>query len=105
MNFGLTKRDIKHIIEAVSQFPEIDKVIIFGSRAMGNFKRGSDVDIALKGTGITHSIITRLSSLLNEEQPLPYFFDVLHYETLQNEELKKHIDTEGREITIDIKQP
>jgi hypothetical protein len=37
-------------------------------------------------------------NLLNEEYPLPYFFDILHYEEINNENLKKHIDTYGKEL-------
>ena len=44
--FGLLDRDIKYIIKALEQHDEIEKAIIFGSRAMGNYKKGSDVDIA-----------------------------------------------------------
>ena len=47
--FGLLKRDEEIIIEALSKVSNIDFGIIFGSRAIGNYKNGSDVDIALKG--------------------------------------------------------
>ena len=43
--YGLLDRDIKYIIKALEQHDEIEKAIIFGSRAMGNYKKGSDVDI------------------------------------------------------------
>ena len=47
--FGLLDRDIKYIIKALEQHDEIEKAVIFGSRAMGNYKKGSDVDIAIIG--------------------------------------------------------
>jgi predicted nucleotidyltransferase len=92
---GLKKRDVEFILTAVKQFPEIEQAIIFGSRALGNYKRGSDVDIAVIGKELTDKTITRLSALLNEDLPLPYFFDVVSYEKLKNEALKKHIDSKG----------
>lgn len=73
-------------------------MIIFGSRALGNYKKGSDVDITISGQDITNETIYRLDDLLNEEYPLPYFFDLLHYEQINNENLKNHIDTFGKEL-------
>lgn len=98
MNHGLTKRDEGHILEALSRFPEIEKAIIFGSRAMGNHKPGSDVDLAIVGPNIAHTTVLRLRFRLNEDLPLPYFFDVAHYEQIQNANLRKHIDEVGLEI-------
>ena len=51
--YGLLDRDIKYIIKALEQHDEIEKAIIFGSRAMGNYKKGSDVDIAIIGENVT----------------------------------------------------
>jgi len=96
--YGLIERDMKYILEAVSKYPEIEEVIIFGSRAIGNYKKGSDVDIALKGQEINRKTVIRLSNDLNEEYPLPYFFDVLNYNEITNEELKEHIDNIGKVI-------
>ena len=96
--YGLLERDLKFIFEAVSNYLEIEEVIIFGSRAMGNYKKGSDIDIALKGQDISRKIVSRLSDDLSEEYPLPYFFDVLNYNDISNEELRKHIDNIGKSI-------
>ncbi|MBM7571850.1 nucleotidyltransferase family protein [Aquibacillus albus] len=82
----------------MGKFSEIESGIIFGSRAMGNYKRGSDIDIAITGKGITSKTLYMLSDLLNEEYPLPYFFDIIHYESISNENLKDHIDKEGKII-------
>ena len=98
MKSGLLEKDIENILKAISQFPEIEKLIIFGSRAMGNYKTGSDVDLAVFGKNVSDKTIKRLSDLLNEELPLPYFFDVVDYNAITNKDLKKHIDIEGKEI-------
>jgi len=95
MKYGLKDRDFKYITESIRTFSEITAVILFGSRAKGNFKTGSDVDMAIKGENITHSTVTRLSYLLNEEKPLPYYFDIVHYEKISEPELKEHIDRVG----------
>ncbi len=98
MNYGLKLRDLDQIIQALQQFPQIEAALIFGSRAKGNYEPGSDVDLAIRGSGITHPLVCRLSFLLNEEYPLPYFFDVVHYESLSNRDLKAHIDRVGKVI-------
>lgn len=96
--FGLIERDIEYIVKAMKQFSEIEKAIIFGSRAMGNYKKGSDVDIAIVGEGINSKTLYKLDDYLNEVYPLPYFFDILQYSSITNENLKNHIDSKGKII-------
>ena len=98
MGHGLEKRDIENIINASKELPEIEDVILFGSRAKRNHKKASDVDLAIKGKGITDKTTKRFSSKLNEELPLPYFIDIVHYETIRNNNLKEHIDRVGEII-------
>ncbi|MBI2343823.1 MAG: nucleotidyltransferase domain-containing protein [Deltaproteobacteria bacterium] len=95
MPFGLTDDDIKQVRQVFHSFPHIATVTLFGSRAMGNYKRGSDIDLALKGDAIA-SLVTQVSAKLNEEIPLPYFFDVIDYHTITNAELRHHIDRYGQ---------
>ena len=96
--YGLLERDLNYIIDAVKKCSEVEEAILFGSRAMGNYKKGSDVDIALIGEKVDRKILRRLSDDLNEEYPLPYFFDIVNYNDISNEELKKHIDSVGKTI-------
>ncbi len=96
--FGLLERDLNYIQKAMEGFPEIDKAIIFGSRAIGNYKKGSDIDIAILGQNVTMVTLYELEDLLNEVYPIPYFFDLLRYEELTNENLKAHIDQFGKEV-------
>lgn len=100
MDTGLSQTDISRITAAIKQFPEIDDALIFGSRAKGTHKKASDVDLAIKGRAVTGETVKRLSFLLNEELPLPYFFDVVHYETLENRQLIEHIDRIGKSMTL-----
>lgn len=96
--FGLLERDLEYIQMAMEKYKEIDRAVIFGSRAMGNYKKGSDVDISIFGQNITNETLYRLDDLLNQEYPLPYFFDILQYEEINNINLKNHIDTYGSEV-------
>ncbi len=96
--FGLLDRDIKYIHKALKQHSEIEKAIIFGSRAMGNYKKGSDVDMAIIGKYVDSSIIYKIEDCLNEVYPLPYFFDIIQYNEITNENLINHINNEGKVI-------
>lgn len=57
-----------------------------------------DVDLALIGEKVDRKVVRRLSDDLNEEYPLPYFFDIVNYNDISNEELKKHIESVGKLI-------
>lgn len=96
--FGLKQEDIKTITAVISKRGEVEEVLIFGSRAKGNFKNGSDVDIVLKGENVTRDTILAISGELNDETILPYHFDILDFNTIQNEELIQHIQRVGQII-------
>ncbi|MGL5067653.1 MAG: nucleotidyltransferase family protein [Sarcina sp.] len=99
--FGLLDRDITYIKEALKKHKEIKSAIVFGSRAMGNYKNGSDVDLAILGENIDNKILFQLEDDLNEVYPIPYFFDILIYKDISNENLKKHIDEEGKILYVE----
>jgi len=94
MNTGLTEANLDILRKACSHYPEIDSVMLFGSRAKGTYKPGSDVDIVIKGKNITRRTISLLLSEL-EDSLLPFFVDIVHYDTIGNNELVSHIDRVG----------
>ncbi len=100
MQTGLTELDLRRLTTAISHFSEIERTVIFGSRAKGTYKKASNVDLAIKGSAVTPEIVQRLNFLLNEELPLPYFFDVVHYESLDNQSLIQHIDSVGKSMPL-----
>lgn len=91
-NFGLPKRTIDELTAYFSAHEEIRKVVIFGSRAKGNFHNGSDIDFAVwKDDSLPASRIWGdLDNL-----PTPYKFDVVDYESLTHEGMKNSIDRDG----------
>ncbi|RLA06375.1 MAG: nucleotidyltransferase domain-containing protein [Gammaproteobacteria bacterium] len=89
--FGLTDAETDKI-KLVLQNNNIETAIIFGSRAKGNYNRGSDIDITVNSNAI------RVSDALNNETNLPYFFDVLNMNDIKNKNLKEHIDRVGIKI-------
>lgn len=91
MDTGLSQRDKLTINDILSKYSEIKAVRLFGSRAKGNFKPGSDIDLVIMNKQVDSITILRLLSDF-EESTLPYFVDVIHYPSLQDSSLKEHID-------------
>jgi len=97
-SIGIYDNSFQLIINSIQKIPEIEKAIIYGSRALGNYKKGSDIDIALVGNNITFEIVSALSAKLNEELPIPYDIDLINYNTISNKDLIEHINQYGKEI-------
>ncbi len=95
---GLLDKDLKTILSVLNQHSKVEKAIIFGSRAKGNFKNGSDVDIALQGEDLDFDTVSQISYSLNEETNMPYKFDILNYHSIKEPALIDHIDRIGIEI-------
>ncbi len=93
---GLSDGDLRLICQAAASLPEIESLILFGSRAKTTQRPGSDVDLAIKGAGVGYDTAVRLAGMLNEELPLPYFFDVIDYAAITEPALVDHIDRVGR---------
>ncbi|MDP2691558.1 MAG: nucleotidyltransferase domain-containing protein [bacterium] len=91
----LSQSEQDELLQVFGRFPDVEEAIVFGSRAKGNAKVSSDVDIALKGNTLTREIIGQIHGLLEEEISLPYFFDVLNYHEISNKDLLDHIDRVG----------
>ena len=93
--FGLSKMQLQLILGVIHNFKEIEKALIFGSRAKGKNKPGSDIDLALIGDKLNSLLVNRDSSAL-DDLPLPYMFDIMNYHEINNEFLKKKVDDEGK---------
>lgn len=93
--FGLRETDVDDVIAVLRNEKTIERAILFGSRAKGDFKNGSDVDIALQGKDVTNAIAARVGGLLNDETLMPYKFDVLNFNTIDNPDLIDHIQRVG----------
>ena len=94
MKFGLSDKIINILTEFFKKFPQVDEVKIYGSRAKGNYRKGSDIDFALYGN-IDYDLVRKISGEI-DELPTPYKFDVTDYNTISNENLKEHIDRVGK---------
>ena len=96
MNYGLDIELLTQINNIFNHYPEIKSVIIFGSRAKGNFKPGSDIDLAIIGN-ITPTIISQIYLQIDELNS-PYKFDLINYNSISNNDLLEHINRIGKTI-------
>jgi uncharacterized protein len=99
-DFGLRESDLEIVLAILKEFPQVQEAIIFGSRAKGNHRNGSDLDIAVKGPDLNLEIVSTISYRLNEETSLPYKIDILDYKSIHNPELKGHIDRIGKLVYL-----
>ncbi len=68
MNHGLTSETADRIRSVLARFPQVEKAVLYGSRAKGNYKRGSDIDLTLFGSGLNASVLSQISSGLDDLQ-------------------------------------
>lgn len=97
MPYGLKDIELEKLSKVFAANERIERVVLYGSRAKGNYKPFSDVDITLEGAELTHTDLNRIS-LAIDDLLLPYQFDISIFHTLKNEALIDHIRRMG--ITI-----
>lgn len=86
------------ILKTIAGFTDIERVVIFGSRAMGTHAKGSDIDLAIYGSMLTKETALNLAAKLNEEIPTPYFTDIVAPQYLNSPGLVQHIERVGQTI-------
>lgn len=97
MKFGLEQHIIDKLIAVFEQNSKVDKALVFGSRAMGNYRPDSDIDIALKGQDLNTDDIIAMSVAF-EEKGITHKIDLINYDTIKEPDLKEHIDRVGLEL-------
>lgn len=94
MKYGLSQETIAKICAVFARFREIDRAVLYGSRAKGNFKPGSDIDLALYGEALTRAVRSAVASEL-DDLLLPYTIDLSLFDELDHVKLRDHIERVG----------
>ena len=94
MKYGLPVTAIEKINAVFASFPEVEKVVLYGSRAKGNYKPGSDIDLTLYGEVLNSSLCGDIADKL-DELLLPYMIDLSVFAELKHPELEAHIERVG----------
>ena len=99
---GLTGQTVEKIQGVLAGFPQVEKAVVYGSRAQGNFKPGSDIDLTLFGDGLTEQMMSRIYWAL-DDLLLPYKIDLSLFSGLKHPALIDHIRRVG--IVLYTREP
>ena len=91
--FGIYAESLQKVLEILQSYPAIDQVLIYGSRANGNFREGSDIDLTFKGK-ITSDELDDIRQKLDDSF-IPYIFDLSRFKDIKNQNLLDHINRVG----------
>ncbi len=91
MKFGLSDTVIRELQDVFRRHANIEKVLIFGSRSKGNYRAGSDIDLAVVGQGIDYSQLLAIQCEIDDLELL-YSIDLLDYQKEKGTPIGDHID-------------
>ncbi len=95
MKYGLSLQTRQKIGAVFSRYPQIEEAVLYGSRARGDFKNGSDIDVTLRGTDdLTGTLLSRIATDL-DDQLLPYTIDLSLLKDIRNPEMMAEIEAVG----------
>jgi predicted nucleotidyltransferase len=92
--YGLAAEHIEKIVELFKRHSAIEKVILYGSRAKGNFRPNSDIDLTLVGSKLSYADFMTINNEL-DDLLLPYTIDLSLYDRIENTALSEHIECVG----------
>ena len=95
--FGLSPETLRKLNSVFAQHNAIDSVVIYGSRAKGNYRAGSDIDLTIKSGEIPFAEFMQIENQIDDLM-LPYTVDLSQYHQLGNAALIEHIDRIGVEL-------
>jgi predicted nucleotidyltransferase len=94
LRFGLKDSTIRKIRSVFARFPQVEKAVLYGSRAKGNYKNGSDIDLTLFGKFLSLNIIYKISNEL-DDLLLPYTIDLSFFAGINDPDVIDHIRRVG----------
>ena len=93
--YGLSDTTLQKLRSALMSVPAVKEAILYGSRARGDYRSGSDIDITLRGDALTERDLNRVAMHI-DDLLLPYFVDVSIFDRLANPKLKANIERDGQ---------
>ena len=92
--FGLPQAAIDKLCGVFSDWPQVERVVLYGSRAKGTYRPGSDIDLTLEGTGLSLEQLLAIENQL-DELLLPWMIDLSIRDRIDNPALLEHIARVG----------
>ena len=93
-SFGLSDQTLATVRAILADYPAVEKAILYGSRAKGNYRKGSDIDLTLIGAALNHRLLAEIAGRL-EESIIPYQVDLSLKQQIDNPNLLAHIERVG----------
>lgn len=93
--YGILPQTLQSIIDVIASYPCVEQAILYGSRAKGTHRTGSDIDICLMGEQVSLDTQLHMAAQL-DDLPTLYTFDLSIYHAIQNPQLLAHIDRVGK---------
>ena len=94
MKYGLPESAIQKIKAVLRHYPQVEKAILYGSRAKGNYKNGSDIDLTLHGTNLSLNLIYKILDDI-DDLLLPYTIDLSIFRDISDPNVIEHIQRVG----------
>ena len=94
---GIGAEASKQLLDLFNHEDGISKVILYGSRAKGTYRPGSDIDLTVMGEGLTTDWLLSICGKI-DDLPIPYEVDISIYDHIENKELLEHIKRVGMEV-------
>ena len=95
MNFGLSDKNYRILLDIIGNYVKSGSVVVYGSRAKGDFTDRSDIDIVIRDCNeINDATVSRMIDEIDESD-FPYLADIRIYDDIKNNSLREHIDRAG----------
>ena len=95
LHFGLRETTIQKISAVLARYPQVEQAVLYGSRAKGNYKNGSDIDMTLRcGEDLTMHVLYRIMEEI-DGLLLPYKFDLSLFDNISDPDMIDHIRRVG----------
>ena len=92
--FGLASTAVEKIRNVFASHPEVERSVLYGSRATGTYKNGSDIDLTMYGEDLNHTLLLKILDEL-DDLLLPWMIDLSIFRQIDNVSLREHIERAG----------
>jgi predicted nucleotidyltransferase len=94
VHHGLSDTTLSQIRDVLARFPAVDEAVLFGSRAKATHKRGSDIDLSLRGTELDWRTVGKIHEAL-DDLLLPYRFSLIVFDENTDPDVAAHVARVG----------
>jgi predicted nucleotidyltransferase len=98
-DFGIDEKNLQLIRSIFMDYPMTNKVLVYGSRAKGNYSERSDIDLVICDSNIDRKTLGKILLDINNSD-FPYTVDLQIMADIKNQNLQEHIKRVGKEFYV-----